>query len=292
MTRRWLKVAITFTAIFLLSLSVSTQTAQAFSWLDFLLRGVQIIQISNISEQEEVALGGQIDQRIRRQVKISSNAQANELVKTIGAELVPHSDRPQIPYTFQVVEDPEINAFATLGGYVYVNTGTIAAADNRAQLAAVIAHEIGHIAGRHSLEQLKQAAIAEGILTLVGADRNELVRLGTAIGVTLPRSREDEFDADRRGLFNLARAGYAPQAMPKFMEKLGSAATGLVDLNFLSTHPPVPDRIAFLNSLIQEHNLQGSKGLDDASYQQTWRNFPGEARQKRQGGSTLKLRLQ
>lgn len=142
------------------------------------------------------------------------------------------------------------------------------------------------------MEQLKQAAIAEGILTLVGADRNELVRLGTAIGVTLPRSREDEFDADRRGLFNLARAGYAPQAMPKFMEKLGSAATGLVDLNFLSTHPPVPDRIAFLNSLIQEHNLQGSKGLDDASYQQTWRNFPGEARQKRQGGSTLKLRLQ
>lgn len=289
MTRYGRKVAVTFLALFLLSLSISTQAAQALNWMDLLLRGAQIIQISNISDQEEVALGAQIDQRLRQQVKISDNPQANELVKAIGAELVPYCDRPQLTYRFQVVEDPEINAFATLGGYVYVNTGTIAAADNRAQLAAVIAHEIGHIAGRHSLEQMKQAAIAEGILSLVGADRNELVRLGTAIGITLPRSREDEFDADRRGLFNLARAGYDPQAMPKFMAKL--ANNTMVDFNFLSTHPPVPDRIAFLNQLIQENNLQGSKGLDDTTYQQTWRNLPTKDRQKTPRGSKLRLRL-
>ncbi len=271
MIGRWHRLILTFLALFLISLSISTQAARAISWADILIRGIQVYQISNLSERDEIALGQQIDQEIRRQVKISTNRAAIELVESIGKELVPHSDRPGLPYRFQVVEDKEINAFATMGGFVYINTGTIVAADNRAQLASVIAHEMGHITGRHSLEQMRQTAIAQGILTIVGADRDQLVQIGTALALTLPRSREAEFDADRRGLFNLARAGYAPQAMPQFMVKLASASGQLPA--FLSTHPDVPDRINYLNELIQTHNLQGTKGLDDATYQSTWRNL-------------------
>ncbi|PLS68265.1 MAG: peptidase M48 [Cyanobacteria bacterium M5B4] len=283
MTLRWRRLGLTLLSLFLISLTIVTQAAGAIGWADLLLRGLQIYQIANISTRDEIALGQQIDREIRAQVQISRNAAAINLVQTIGKELVPVSDRPDLPYTFQVVEDKAINAFATMGGFVYINTGTIAAADNRAQLASVIAHEMGHISGRHSLEQMRQAAIAQGIASLVGADRDRLVQIGTNIALTLPNSREAEFDADRRGLFNLVRAGYAPQAMPQFMQKLASTS-GEVP-TFLSTHPNVTDRINYLNNLIQENNLQGSKGLDDSTYQQTWQNSQPRERQR---GSTLR----
>jgi beta-barrel assembly-enhancing protease len=230
---------------------------------------IQVVEVSNISDGEEVKLGGQINRNILTQVKLSRNREANDLVKSIGTELVSQSDRPNIPYKFQVVEDSDINAFATMGGFVYINTGTIAAADNRAQLASVIAHEMGHIAGKHALEQIKQQAITQGIVSLVGADRNEFVNLGTELALRLPNSREAEFDADRRGLGNLYRSGYAVQAMPDFMKKLARGSGNTLD--FLNTHPAVGDRIVALNQTIQDQNLEGSRGLDNKAYQRRWR---------------------
>ncbi len=234
---------------------------------------IQVVEISNISDSEEVRLGSQINRNIISQVRLSRNRDANNLVKSIGAELVPQSDRPKIPYTFQVVDDRNINAFATMGGYVYINTGTIAAADNRAQLASVIAHEMGHITGKHALEQVKQQAITQGIITLVGADRNRIVNLGTELALRLPNSREAEFDADRRGLENLSRVGYAVKAMPMFMQKLTRNSSN--SPTFLNTHPATGDRIVALNQIIQDNELErteGQRGLDDRSYQRRWRS--------------------
>ncbi len=231
---------------------------------------IQVVEISNISDADEVRLGSQINRNILTQVKLSQNRGANEMIKNIGAELVPQSDRPNIPFTFQVVEDRNINAFATMGGFVYINTGTIAAADNRAQLASVIAHEMGHISGRHALEQMKQQAITQGIVTLAGADRNRIVNIGTELALRLPNSREAEFDADRRGLENLNRADFAVQAMPAFMQKLTRGGDN--SLPFLSTHPAVGDRIVALNQIIKENGLEGNRGLDDKIYQKQWRS--------------------
>jgi len=232
---------------------------------------VQIIQLSNLSDQDEVALGQSIDQQIRTQVRISRNPRANQLVKDLGQLLVRSSDRPDIPYTFQVVEDRNLNAFATMGGFVYINTGTIASADNVAQLASVIAHEIGHIAGKHALEQMRQMAIARGIATVAGVQDDRLVNIGVQLALRLPRSREAEFDADRRGVFNLARAGMAPQAMPAFMQKLERMDGTAPD--FLRTHPATSDRIAALNEIIRQNNLTGTVGLNDREYQQEWRRL-------------------
>lgn len=260
----------------LLAILATPYSARSIDFSDLLRIApaiIQVVEISNISDAEEVRLGSQINRNIISQVRLSRDRDANNLVKSIGAELVPQSDRPKIPFTFQVVDDSNINAFATMGGYVYVNTGTIAAADNRAQLASVIAHEMGHITGKHALEQVKQQAITQGIVTLVGADRNRLVNLGTELALRLPNSREAEFDADRRGLENLSRVGYAVKAMPMFMQKLTRNSSN--SPTFLNTHPATSDRVVALNQIIQDNELGGTevqRGLDDKSYQKRWRS--------------------
>ncbi len=262
-------------AILAFAISVHLPTAvKALDWRDLLRvipSAIQIIQLSNLSDQDEIALGQSIDQQIRAQVRISRNPRANKLVQDLGQLLARSSDRPDIPYTFQVVEDPDLNAFATMGGFVYVNTGTITAADNLAQLASVIAHEIGHIAGKHALEQMRQMAIARGIATVAGVQDDRLVNIGVQLALRLPRSREAEFDADRRGVFNLARAGFAPQAMPAFMQKLERGEGGPPE--FLRTHPATAERIAVLNEIIRQNNLSGTVGLNDREYQQEWRKL-------------------
>ncbi|NJK60794.1 MAG: M48 family metalloprotease [Oscillatoriales cyanobacterium SM2_1_8] len=229
----------------------------AISWQD-LLRAVpsviQGVQLANLSPDQEVGLGRNIDQQIKQEVRISSDREAQRLIAEIGRELVAASDRPNLPYTFQLVADREVNAFATMGGFVYVHEGILDAADDRDQVAAVIAHEIGHIAGRHALEQMQQMSIAQGIATAAGLDRDRLVGLGVNLALRLPRSREFEFDADRRGTLNLARAGYNPRAMGAFLQKLQGMSRGQVPA-FLSTHPPIPDRIQAIDEVMAQAGL-------------------------------------
>lgn len=257
----------------LLAINLNPSIAEALDWTD-LFRVVpsviQVVQLSNISDSQEVELGQQLDREIGSEVKISRDPAAIDLVRSIGAQLVPNSDRPNMPYTFQVVDDKNINAFATMGGFVYVNTGTISAADNRAQLAAVIAHEMGHISGRHALEQIRQMALAQGVASVAGLDKDQFVNIGVQLALRLPNSREAEFDADRRGLSTISRAGFSPQAMPAFMQKLVSKSGGVP--GFLSTHPGADERIVALNEQIERNNLSGKGGLNDSKYQNKWRN--------------------
>lgn len=246
------------------------QIATAAEWWQILIQGAQIVQISNISDAQEASLGAQTNQSIARQVKISNNPALTAYVDRIGQRLARNSARPNIKYTFQVVEDDSINAFATMGGYVYVNTGLMKAADNEAQLAGVIGHEIGHITGRHSLNQIKQRAIAQGISSIAGVDRDQIVQIGVQLALTLPHSRQDEYDADRRGLTNMIKSGYAPTAMPEFMKKL---AGGNSAPEFLSSHPAVTERIANLQRMIPTTYKSRTEGLNSNAYKQTLRSF-------------------
>lgn len=262
--RRWFYGLLSF--VVALSISIgSPQPSQALPWFDLLIRGVQVIQLSNISDQQEVKIGSQINQQlVRSDVRLYRNSQINNYINQIGQKLVKNSDRPNIPYTFQVVDDPGINAFATMGGFVYVNKGLIKLADNEAELASVIAHEIGHITSRHSLEQMRETAIAGGVTTAAGLDSNRAVAIGVDLALRRPHSRQDELEADREGLEMLGRSGYAQSAMVAFMEKLlkqgGSIPT------FLSTHPATSDRIAQLKRLINPQQANVGTGLDSAAY--------------------------
>lgn len=254
----------------LLSLLVATglvigtpQVAYGFSFLDLLFRGVQVFQLSNLSAEQEVNLGKQINQQLlENEITLSRNQQLNAYVNRIGQRLVPHSDRPDIPYTFQVVQDDSINAFATMGGFVYVNTGLIATADNESELASVIAHEIAHIAAEHAVEQMRERAIAQGLLSATGLDESTAVQIGVDLAVSRPNSREDELEADQKGLRNLTQAGYAPIGMVTFMEKLQQQ--GGSPPAFISTHPATSDRIEALKAQIN-HPTQGD-GLNTQVY--------------------------
>jgi beta-barrel assembly-enhancing protease len=236
------------------------------SLFDIFIRGAQIIELSSISDEQEVELGKQINQELvsQRKVRILKNSSLNGYLNQIGRRLARSSTRPNIPYTFQVVNDKSINAFATMGGYVYINSGLMALADNEAELASVVAHEIGHIAERHALDQMKDAAISQGLLSVAGLESDELVNIGVQLAFSLPNSREDEYEADQQGLKTLSKAGYAQSAMVSFMKKLlaqgGSAPT------FLSTHPNTKDRIVALQEAIDPAEGSRGDGLNNQAY--------------------------
>lgn len=241
------------------------QSAPAASWLELLINGAQVYQLYNVSNQEEVQLGRQINQQlIGKQFQIYNNARVNSYVDRIGQRLAKNSTRPNIPYTFQVVKDDSINAFATTGGYVYVTTGLLQAADNEAQLAGVLAHEIGHIAERHLIEQMRETAIARGLTSAAGLDESTAVQLGVELALRRPNSRSDEFQADARGVQTLGKAGYAQVAMISFLEKLRSQRSVPT---FLSTHPATSDRIARLKKIIDKQQANRGQGLNESKYQ-------------------------
>ncbi|MEC4815002.1 MAG: M48 family metallopeptidase [Scytonema sp. PMC 1069.18] len=250
-----------------LALCLNIQTpSQAVDWLPILMQGVQVIQLSNISPRQEVDIGRQINkQLLSSEVRLYQNSEVNRYVERLGKRLAANSDRPDIPYTFQVVQDDGINAFATLGGFVYVNTGLLKTAENEAELASVIAHEIGHIGGKHLVKQMRQKAVASSVATATGLDRNQAIALGVDLALNRPRSREDEYDADRRGLRTLTRSGYAQSGMVSFMQKLLKSRSGVP--TFLSTHPATSDRIQSLERAIKAQPSNGNAGLDKNTYQ-------------------------
>lgn len=263
--RRFCYGLITFIITIAISL-LNIQPSYGFSWLELMIRGIQIVQISNISNAQEVELGRAINQELisSGQAKIYRNQSINNYINQIGQRLAKTSQRPDLPYTFQIVDDDGINAFATMGGYVYINKGLIAAADNEAELASVIGHEIGHIAGRHGIEQMRDRALAQGLLDAAGLDRSNAVQIGVELAVSRPNSRADELEADRFGLENMTKASYAPGGILGFMQKLLNRSGSTP--GFLSTHPATSDRIRILQQQINPQTVNRGSGLDNRAY--------------------------
>ncbi|ELR97667.1 M48 family metallopeptidase [Gloeocapsa sp. PCC 73106] len=236
-------------------------------WFEILIQGVQILQITQLSDADEVKLGEKINQQLLEsgEVKLNRDREINGYLDKMGQRLAQSSDRPNIPYTFLVVNDDSVNAFATMGGFVYIHTGLMVKADNEAELASVVAHEIGHIVGRHALKQMRQQAIAQGVMTATGLDENEAIQIGVEVGLRLPRSREAEKEADQLGLANLKSAGYAPIAMITFMEKLLKLSESGT-LTILSTHPATSERIVKLREAIDPVTANQGDGLNSKEY--------------------------
>ncbi|NJO41049.1 MAG: M48 family metalloprotease [Cyanobacteria bacterium CRU_2_1] len=263
--RRWIYGLISTVVALGLIVGTADRAPAQSNLIDLIFRGIQVIQLSSLSDGDEVALGAQInEQLVSQEVKLYTNSSITNYIDGIGQGLVTSSDRSDIPYVFQVVEDDQVNAFATMGGYVYITTGLIRTADNEAQLASVVGHEIGHIAARHAVKQLREGAIAAGLLTAAGLDRNAAVNLGVELAIRRPNSRQDELEADSKGLANITRAGYAPGAMIAFLEKLLNQSS---IPSILSTHPATSTRIEELNTMIDPATANVGSGLDAAAYQ-------------------------
>ena len=251
------------------------QIGRAAEWWQILIQAaptvIEVVKLNNITDAQEASFGAETNQALLSdKVRIYRNSAVTSYVDRIGQRLARNSTRPNIKYTFQVVEDDAINAFATMGGYVYVNTGLMKAADNEAQLAGVIGHEIGHIASRHSIQHIKKAAVNQGIGAVTGLDRNQIVQLGVQLAMTLPNSRNDEYEADRSGLTTMIQTGYAPTAMPEFMKKLISSNSAP---EFLSSHPAVSERVSNLQRMIPAAYKNRTDGLNASAYKQNLRSF-------------------
>jgi beta-barrel assembly-enhancing protease len=214
-------------------------------------RNINKRSINFFSLNKEIAMGRQLAAEIERQVKLNEDPTINEYVNRVGQNLVRNSDA-KVPFTIKVVESDEINAFALPGGFFYVNTGLILAADDESELAGVMAHEIAHVAARHATEQMSKAELinfASIPLIFMGGVGGFALR--QAAGFLIPMqflqfSRKDEAEADYLGLQYLYKTGYDPVASVSFFEKLQAQETvkpGTVSKLF-STHPPTGDRIA------------------------------------------------
>ncbi|MGB7085584.1 MAG: M48 family metallopeptidase [Phormidesmis sp.] len=252
--------------VMVLSVGVTTAQPSQAGWLDLLIQGVRVYQLSNMSDAQEVDLGSGINNQLVNsgQIRLYKNSALNAYVDEIGQKLAEESDRPDIPYTFQIAQDSAVNAFATMGGYVYVTTGLMAAADNEAELAGVLGHEIGHVALRHSVEQMRQQAITQGITGALGVNRDRLVNIGTQVALQLPASRSDEYEADVHGFESMGRAGYDQSGMVSFMEKLVSQRSQPA---FLSTHPNAGDRVESLQARLDSSAMpQATAGLSESAY--------------------------
>ena len=210
------------------------------------------------SIEREIALGAELAQEIEREAKFVDDPVISEYVNRIGQNLVRNSEA-KVPFTIKVIDSKEVNAFALPGGFFYVNSGLILKADNEAELAGVMAHEIAHVAARHATKQATRGQIvnyASIALIFVGGWAGYAAQQAASIAIPvtfMKFSRGMESEADRLGLQYADRTGYDPLALVDFFEKiqtLEKKQPGTIARVF-SSHPMTGSRIDAAQKEIQ-----------------------------------------
>ena len=211
-------------------------------------------QLILLPESQDADMGLQAYQQIKQEEKISGDAALNPLVQTVGRQIAAVSGHPEWDWQFTLFDNAEPNAFALPGGKVGVYTGLFKVAQNDAQLAAVMGHEVGHAIARHGAERMSQGILAQLGGVAVGAATGsqpivDLYSQAATLGVILPYSRGQESEADEIGLMLMAEAGYDPREAVKLWQNF-AALGGERPAEFLSTHPSEGTRIQRLQELM------------------------------------------
>jgi metalloendopeptidase OMA1, mitochondrial len=211
-------------------------------------------QLILLPESQDADMGLQAYQQIQQEEKISSNAELNQRVQTVGRRIAAVSGHPEWDWQFTLFDNPEPNAFALPGGKVGVYTGLFKVAQNDAQLAAVMGHEVGHAIARHGAERMSHGILAQLGGVAVGAATGssaivDLYSQAATLGVILPYSRGQESEADEIGLMLMAEAGYDPREAVKLWQNFEALASERPP-EFLSTHPSEGTRIQRLQELM------------------------------------------
>lgn len=223
-----------------------------------------------VSVRDEIQIGQQAQQEIRQQTPEVRDPAVREYVTSLGRQLAAHASGADYPYSFSTADYRELNAFALPGGPVWINRGILEAASTEAQVAGVMAHEIAHVAQRHSAQQITKGTVANGLLGLLGAvlgdDGAGAAAARVAAGVTaqsfmLKFSRDDEREADTEGVRIMQRAGYDTRGMLEFMQGLAQQSGGGSGraAEFLSTHPAPASRVRELQQLVAQSGGGGRR---------------------------------
>jgi len=227
------------------------------------------------SIEREVAIGRQLAAEVDRSSKIINDPLVSEYVNRIAQNVVLHSDS-KVPFTIKVIDSQEVNAFALPGGFLYVNRGLLEAADNEAEVAGVVAHEIAHVAARHGMEQASKGELFNYLsipLIFLGGIGGYAIRQGLGLAVPLSFlkfSRGAEKEADRLGAQYMWASGYDPNALITFFEKLqakNKKKPGTLSKLF-STHPMTGDRITEVRELIAQFPERGEYQLSSSEFGQ------------------------
>ncbi len=238
-------------------------------------RNVNKHQINFYGLEKEVAVGRDFAREVDQSAKLIEDPIVVEYINKVGQNLVLHSDA-KVPFTIKVIDADEVNAFALPGGFFYVNKGLILEADNEAELAGPMAHEIAHVAARHGVEQASKGQIVQwGTLPLIflggwgGFGARQAASLLIPMGF-LKFSRSAEFEADILGAHYMWATGYDPNALASFFEKLQTKdkkKPGTLAKIF-STHPMTEDRITNVNGLISRFPDRSEYTLNTSEFSQ------------------------
>lgn len=215
-------------------------------------------QLSLVGERDEVAMGKQYDKQTMASLRPYGSAELQSYIQQLGTKLAATSERADLTWTFRLVDDPVVNAFALPGGFIYITRGLLTHMTSEAELAAVIGHETGHVTARHSVSQMSKQTLLGGLLGIGSILSPELQQYSGILTqgmqtLFLKFSRDDERQADELGLRYLVRAGYDPRPMAGVYETLGNVSRlegggGLPA--WMSTHPAPEDRRQSINAQI------------------------------------------
>lgn len=223
------------------------------------------LQLALISEQQEIQMGREAAAEVERSIGLVNDPALQSYVQDLGRRLAATSERPHLPWSFGVVDDPTPNAFALPGGFIYITRGLLALMGSEAQLVTVLGHEIGHVTARHHVTSMSRAQLAQLGLGIGGVIFPELQGLGGLAGaglqvLFLSHGRDAERQADQLGFTYSLETGYDVREMPLVfasLQRLTEAHQQSALPAWLMTHPSPVDRIETIERRIRQVDLEG-----------------------------------
>jgi predicted Zn-dependent protease len=231
---------------------------------------------NTLSDEEEIALGRKFGAELEKEIQIVDHPLIDRYLNGIVADLTRASQRPNLPYHAKLINAYDMNAFSIPGGFMYVYRGLIQACDQEDELAVTLAHEIGHVVGRHATNQILLTIRArqlydqfkENLLKNNQVIAEIIEKLGGPIAVLalLHFRREDEFEADMLGFYECLRANYQPKGYLKLFSKFERMERGSTIPAFLRDHPPAADRSARIRKELTAVQLPEKMEEDSFSF--------------------------
>jgi predicted Zn-dependent protease len=220
----------------------------------------------HVTEQEEIDLGRQISEKIRQRYGVVQSVEVHKYVTLVGAVLATSSSRPNLPWTFIVLDTDAVNAFAAPGGYVHITKGALAQIKNEAELAGVLGHELTHVTEKHTIAAIKKGTAADLAVSASGKGggftQGFIDKAKDAILNGF--GQKEELEADAKGIVLASKAGYAPTGLPEFLEALVARNKNSTEQKGLfASHPAMDERLKKLQDTIAKNKLASTAVLEE-----------------------------